>query len=75
MPLNEFFLVNPQVLHELLVLDLLPPLMVSLDLILHFLDTVALISVLLEFFPPKVVAVKELLLEESYRFIIIFKTL
>ena len=74
-PLEDLLLVDAEVLHELLVLDFLPPFVIGLDLVFHFLNSVAFVPILLEFFPAEVVAVEELLLEESQRFIIIFKTL
>jgi hypothetical protein len=75
MPLQKFLLVDTQVLHELLMFDLLPTLVVTLHLVLQLLHTVALVSILLQFLPPKVVTVQQLLLEQPHRFIIIFYTL
>ena len=66
---------HSQVLHKLLMFDLLPAFMVSLDLTFHFFDTVALISVFCKFLASEVGAVEELLAEETHRFIIVFKTL
>ena len=52
-------------LHKLFVLDFLPSFVIGLDLIFHFFNTVALVAILLEFFPAEVVAVEELLFEEA----------
>ncbi len=62
-PLEELLLVDAQVLHELLVLDLLAPLVVALHLVLQLLHPVALVPIFLQFFPAEVVAVQQLLLE------------
>lgn len=74
-PFKKLLLVNSKVLHEFFVFDLFAALMVTLDLVLKFLDTIALISIFLEFFTSEVVAIEELLLEQTDRVIIIFKSL
>lgn len=74
-PFKELFLVDPQVLHKLFVLDLLPSFMIALDLVFQFLHPVAFVPILLELFPSEVVAVEELLLEEAHGVIILFKAL
>jgi hypothetical protein len=74
-PFKELFLVDPQVLHKLFVLDLLPSFMIALDLVFQFLYPVAFVAILLELFPSEVVAIEELLLEEAHGVIILFKAL
>ena len=74
-PLEELLLVHSQVLHELLVLYLLAPLMVGLHLVLHLLHPVPLVAVFLQFFPPEIAPVQQLLLEQPDRLIIIFDSL
>ena len=64
-PFEDLLFVDAEVLHKLLVLDFLPPFVIGLDLIFHFFNAVALVAILLEFFPAEVVAVEELLFEEA----------
>jgi len=64
-PLKKLFLMNSQMLHELLVFNLLPTLVITLDLILQFFHTIALASIFLKFFSSEVVAIKKLLFKES----------
>ena len=64
-PFEDFLLVDAEVLHKLLVLDFLAPFVIGFDLVFHFFHAVALVAILLEFFPAEVVAVEELLLEEA----------
>ena len=49
--------------------------MIAFDLIFQLFNSVALIAVFLQPLSAEVVAVKQLFLEESHRFIIIFNTL
>jgi hypothetical protein len=58
-PLQKFLLVDPQMLHKLLVLDLLAPLMVTLDLVFHLLDPIRFVAIFLQPLPPEVVPIEQ----------------
>ncbi len=53
----------PQVLHKLFMLNLLPPLVVTFDLVFQFFDPVAFVSVLRQFFSAEIGSVQQLLFE------------
>ena len=65
-PLQKLLLVYSQVLQELFVLNLLPPLMITLHLTLYLLSP-ALVPVTRHLFSPKVAPVKQLLSQKSSR--------
>lgn len=66
MPLKEFLLVNTQMLHKFLMLNFLPALMITFHLILQFFHTVTFVPIFLQFLPPEVISIQQLLLENSH---------
>jgi hypothetical protein len=62
-------------LHEFFMLYLLSSLMVALHLVFKLFYPVASFSVLLQLLPPEIVSVKQLTLEKSDSFMVLFHTI